>query len=187
MRLSCVQMTGKSGHWICTTYFSRRSKWPTQCTLYFAVSCLLTLWLYQKLHSETDTASEKVKTWGKWHFLQSNNALVLCLPCNWLDKTKVVFCFKKVSNCIQRGDKHHRVLGCFQKNKNHVDVGTWEELMILENGDLRNAHLCHSCPSIPFKRKTHESQKSSIHARHTSQMPNKQTLGVLGLNSIEVL
>jgi hypothetical protein len=54
--------------------------------------------------------------------------------------------------------------------------------MILENGDLRNAHLCHSCPSIPFKRKTHESQKSSIHARHTSQMPNKQTLSVLGLN-----
>ena len=70
------------------------------------------------------------------------------------------------------------------EKQDQVDVGTWGKLIIFGIRDLRNAQLCHSCSSIPFKRKTYESQKSSIHARHTSQMPKEQTLGVLGLKSI---
>ena len=104
-------------------YFSRRPKRPTQCTLHFAVSCLLTLWWYQELHSQTDITSGRVKTWGRLRSQQSNNALVLDLPCNHLDKTEEVFRFEKVSNRIQRGDKHHRILGCFQKKKIRPTLG----------------------------------------------------------------
>ena len=55
------------------------------------------------------------------------------------------------------------------------------ELIIFGIRDLRNAQMCHSCSSILFKGKTHEPQKPSIHARHTSEMLKEQTLGVLGL------
>ena len=67
------------------------------------------------------------------------------------------------------------------EKKDQADIGTWRKLIMFGMRDLRNAQLCHSCSSIPFKVKTHGPQKPSIHARHTSEMLKEQTLGVLGL------